>query len=53
VYIETLTGEQQLYEPDEAAVYKKAFALLRAASATGPDAVALIRRIATELRSLT
>jgi transcriptional regulator with XRE-family HTH domain len=53
VYIETLTGEQQLYEPDEVAVYNKAFALLRAASLTGPDAVVLIQRIATELRHST
>ncbi|MGH3866052.1 MAG: DUF5753 domain-containing protein [Pseudonocardiaceae bacterium] len=53
VYIETLTGEQQLYEPDEVAVYNKAFELLRAASLTGPDAVALIQRIATELRGST
>jgi Domain of unknown function (DUF5753) len=50
VYIETLTGEQQLYEPDEVAVYNRAFELLRAASRTGPDAVVLIQRIATELR---
>ncbi len=50
VYIETLTGEQQLYEPDEVAVYNKAFELLRAASRTGPDAVLLIQRITTELR---
>jgi hypothetical protein len=53
VYIETLTGEQQLYEPDEVAVYVKAFELLRAASATGPDAVVLIQRIAAELRGST
>ncbi len=53
VYIETLTGEQQLYEPDEVAVYRKALGLLRAASLTGPDAVVLIQRIATELRGLT
>lgn len=53
VYIETLTGEQQLYEPDEVAVYSKAFELLRAASLTGPDAVVLIQRIATKLRRST
>lgn len=50
VYIETLTAEQQLSEPDEVAVYVKAFALLREAAVTGPDAVALIQRVATELR---
>jgi Domain of unknown function (DUF5753) len=53
VYIETLTGEQQLYEPDEVTVYSKAFELLRAASLTGPDAVVLIQRIATKLRRST
>lgn len=50
VYIETLTGEQQLYEPAEVAVYRKAFGLLRAVSLTGPNAVVLIQRIATDLR---
>jgi transcriptional regulator with XRE-family HTH domain len=50
VYIETLTGEQQLYEPDEVTVYVKAFRLLRAAAATGSEAVALVRRVAAELR---
>jgi transcriptional regulator with XRE-family HTH domain len=50
VYIETLTAEQQLAEPDEVAVYVKAFGLLRAAAVTGSDAVALIRRVAAELR---
>ncbi|MFY9809575.1 MAG: helix-turn-helix transcriptional regulator [Pseudonocardiaceae bacterium] len=50
VYIETLTAEQQLAEPDEVAVYVKAFDLLRAAAVTGADAVALIQRVAAELR---
>jgi transcriptional regulator with XRE-family HTH domain len=50
VYIETLTAEQQLAEPDEVAVYVKAFGLLRAAAVTGPDSVALIQRVAAELR---
>lgn len=50
VYIETLTAEKRLFEPDEVAVYQKAFRLLREAAATGPDAVALIQRIAAELR---
>jgi hypothetical protein len=53
VYIETLTGEQQLYEPDEVAVYREALDLLRAASLTGPDAVVLIQRIAAERRDFT
>ncbi|MGH3787972.1 MAG: helix-turn-helix domain-containing protein [Pseudonocardiaceae bacterium] len=50
VYIETLTAEQRLSEPDEVAVYVRAFGLLREAAATGPDAVALIQRVAAELR---
>ncbi|MGH3844222.1 MAG: helix-turn-helix domain-containing protein [Pseudonocardiaceae bacterium] len=53
VYIETLTAEQQLSEPDEVAVYVKAFRLLREAATTGPDAVALIQRVAAELREHT
>lgn len=50
VYIETLTAEQQLSEPDEVAVYVKALRLLRAAAVTGPAAVALLQRVAAELR---
>jgi transcriptional regulator with XRE-family HTH domain len=50
VYIETLTAEQQLSEPDEVAVYVKAFDLLRQAALFGSDAVALIQRVAAELR---
>lgn len=50
VLIETLTGEQRLDDPDEVAVYLKAFDQLRDAAATGPDAVALIRRVMAELR---
>jgi hypothetical protein len=45
-----LTGEQRLDEPSEVAVYVKAFELLRDAALTGPDAVALIQRVAAELR---
>ena len=50
VYIETLTSEQQLAEPSEVAVYVKAFDLLRADAITGAQAVALIQRVAAELR---
>ncbi|MGH3885774.1 MAG: Scr1 family TA system antitoxin-like transcriptional regulator, partial [Pseudonocardiaceae bacterium] len=39
VLVETLTGEQRLDDPDEVAVYLKAFDQLRDASATGPDMV--------------
>lgn len=48
--METNSGEQQLFEPDEVAVYVQAFDRLRDASATGPDAVTLIQRAAADLR---
>ena len=50
VLIETLTGEQRLDDPDEVAVYVKAFEALRDAALTGQDAVVLIQRVAAELR---
>jgi hypothetical protein len=50
VFVETMTGEQRLDQPDEVAVYVKAFELLRNAAATGPEAVALIQRVAAGLR---
>jgi len=50
VFVETMTGEQRLDEPDAVAVYVMAFELLRNAAATGPDAVALIQRVAAGLR---
>lgn len=50
VYIETLTGEQQLVEPNEVAVYVKAFDLLRPGALTGAEAVTFIQRVAAELR---
>lgn len=49
VLIETLTGVQQLDEPDEVAVYVQAFERLRDAAATGPLGIALIRRLMDEL----
>lgn len=49
VLIETLTGVQQLDEPDEVAVYVQAFERLRDAAATGPLGIALIRRLMAEL----
>jgi len=51
VYIETFTGEQQLTGPDDIAVYAKAVELLSVASLAGQDAVALIQRVAAELRA--
>lgn len=50
LYVETLTGEQTVYDPDEIVAYGRAFDQLRSASAIGPDAVALIQRVAAELR---
>ncbi len=49
LYVETLTGEQRIDNPEEVAAHAKAFDLLRGAAATGPDAVALIQRVAGEL----
>ncbi|MGH3916982.1 MAG: Scr1 family TA system antitoxin-like transcriptional regulator, partial [Pseudonocardiaceae bacterium] len=48
VLIETLTGEQRLDDPDEVAVYLKAFDQLRDTT-TGLELVALIRRIMADL----
>ena len=49
VLIETLTGEQRLDDPDEVAIYLKAFDQLRVVAATGSDAIALIRRAMVHL----
>lgn len=50
VVMESLTGEQRTDDPEQVAVYVKAFGALRDAAMTGPDAVALIQRIASGLR---
>jgi transcriptional regulator with XRE-family HTH domain len=50
VVIETLTGEQQLSEPDEIALYDRFFELLRNAARKGPEAVAIIQRALSDLR---
>lgn len=50
VTVETLTGEYQLTEPVEVAVYRQAFDVLRDSAVKGPDAVALIQRVAAKLR---
>ncbi len=50
VLVETLTGEQRINNPEEVATYAKAFELLRGAAVTGPDATALIQRVAGSLR---
>lgn len=51
VFLETLTGQDELVLPDEVAAYVKAFDLLRDAATAGSDAVALIQRVAAELRA--
>jgi hypothetical protein len=48
--VETLTGEQRCEEPDEVGAYVKFFEQLRTTALTGPDAVALIGRVAAQLR---
>jgi transcriptional regulator with XRE-family HTH domain len=49
VFVETLTGEQQLEDPSEVLAYLKMFDLLREAAATGPEAVVLIRKALAQL----
>lgn len=49
VEVETLTASHTLHEPAEVAAYVTAFELLRDAAVSGPDAVALIRRVMTDL----
>lgn len=51
VFIETLSGEQRLDEPEEVSLYVRFLDLLRDTAVTGRDAVTLIRRIMAELRS--
>ncbi|MGH3828035.1 MAG: helix-turn-helix domain-containing protein [Pseudonocardiaceae bacterium] len=52
VAIETFTGEQTLTAPEDIAAYTRAFEALRAAALAGPDAGALIQRVAAELRGV-
>jgi transcriptional regulator with XRE-family HTH domain len=51
VTVESLTGEQQVNEPDQIALYDRFFTLLRDSAARGQRPVALIHRALTELRS--
>lgn len=48
--VETVTGEQQLYEPNEVDTYEQAFEVARSAAVTGQDAVELIQHVAEQLR---
>jgi len=50
VAIESLTGEQQVNEPDQIALYDRFFTLLRESAAYERDAVALIHRALAQLR---
>jgi hypothetical protein len=50
VTAETFTGEQQVNEPDQIALYDRFFSLLRARAVRGADAVALIHRALAVLR---
>ncbi|MPZ64588.1 MAG: hypothetical protein GEU83_03395 [Pseudonocardiaceae bacterium] len=50
VVAESLAGEQRTDDPDQVAIYVKSFEALRAAAATGPDAVALVQHVAARLR---
>jgi hypothetical protein len=50
VLIEFIVGQQRLEGADEVALYERYFDQLLDAAATGPDAVALIQRVATDLR---
>lgn len=49
VLVETLTAETRLDQPDEVAVYRACFDRMLASSATGDDAVAIIRRAADDV----
>ncbi len=50
LYVETLTGEQRIDNPEEVTAHIKAFEQLLDAALAGPDAVALIHRVAAGLR---
>jgi hypothetical protein len=51
VLIESITAQQRLEGADEVALYKQFFQQLRDVAATGQDAVELIQRVATDLRT--
>jgi hypothetical protein len=51
VMAETLTGEQQVNAPDQIRLYDRFFTLLRDRAARGREAVEVIHRALTELRS--
>jgi len=51
VTAETLTGEQQVNEPDQLALYDRFFTLLRDGAVRGRDAVSIIHRALADMRS--
>lgn len=53
LWLETLTQELRITDPEEVSAHIRAFELAREAAAAGPDAVALIQRIAAEVRELS
>jgi transcriptional regulator with XRE-family HTH domain len=50
LYVETLTDEHRVEDPEQIAAHVRAFDLLRDVAATGQDAAALIQRVAAGLR---
>lgn len=52
VLIESIAGQQRLEAANEVALYERFFDQLREAAATGPDAIALIRRVMVDLQEL-
>ncbi|MGH3620458.1 MAG: helix-turn-helix domain-containing protein [Sciscionella sp.] len=53
VMIESLAGEQTLFDPEQIAMYTKFFDLLHDSTVTGRDVVALIQHVAGQLRART
>lgn len=52
LWFETLTRETRTTDPEDIAAHTRAFELAREVAAAGPDAVALIQRVAAELRDV-
>ncbi len=50
VTVESLTGEQQVNEPEQIVLYDRFFTLLRESATRGPGAIAIIHRALAELR---
>lgn len=50
LYVETLTGEQRITNPEEVEAHIRAFEIAHESASQGQEAVALIQRVAAELR---